>query len=89
MVRTDLLLPAAQSLSRLRRQLPLHKGAFAARYFVGSACKICPCVPRGRGKPLPYITTNRDAPSAAGHELLHDLDCQQDEDDDDGGFYDL
>ena len=30
-----------------------------------------------------------DAPSAAGHELLHDLDCQQDEDDDDGGFYDL
>ena len=30
-----------------------------------------------------------DAPSAAGHKLLHDLDRQQDEDDDDGGFYDL
>ena len=30
MVHTILLLPAAQSLSRLRRQLPLHKGAFGA-----------------------------------------------------------
>ena len=67
MVHLLLRVPAAQSFSRLRRQLPLHKGAFAACHFAGCAHKICFCILRGRGKPRPYVTTKNNRVCAAWH----------------------
>ena len=56
--------------------------------FAENACNFAIVFCRGERGIDPYGISG-DAPSALGHELLHDLDRQQDEDDDDRGLYDL
>ena len=43
-------------------------------YEFAGRVSICDCTLRGRGKPLPYVTTKRAGVSAAGEELVDDFD---------------